>query len=109
MNSLKEKVKNGEIVIRQTHKSERNIIDSPANCKISVQTYISNNEPITKEEYDELKKEITTNDYKWGKILMIGKDTNAQYRTQNSLKIKKQRVNSTIKLTKRPQTGICHG
>ena len=86
--SLKERVKNGEIVIQQTDKSGRNVVDSPANYRISVQPHISDDEPITTEEHDELEKEINAHAYTWSKILQIEKDTNAQYRIQNSLKTK---------------------
>ena len=63
IDSLKERVKNGEIVIQQTDKSGRNAIDSPANYRIFVQPHISNDEPITKEEHDELEKEMNAPAY----------------------------------------------
>ena len=59
MESLKERVKNEEIVIQQTDKSGRNTVDSTANYKTSVQPHITNDTPITEEEYKELEKETS--------------------------------------------------
>ena len=85
---MKEKVKKAEIIIQQTDKSGRNTVDSPANYKISVQPHITNDDPISEEEYEELEKEINAHTHTWCKILQIGKKTNSHDRIKNSLKTK---------------------
>lgn len=86
LESLKEKVKNEEVVIQQTDKSGRNVVDSPTNYKIAVEPHITNDIQISFNEYEELEKEMNAHAYTWSKMLQIGKDTNSVDRIKNSLK-----------------------
>ena len=65
--------RNDEVVIQHTDKSGRNAIDSSANYKVSVQLHITNDTPITSEEYEELEMEINAHTYTWVRILQIEK------------------------------------
>ena len=104
--TLKERIKRGEIVVQQTDKSGRNAVDSPENYNIAVQPHTTNDIPITKEEHEELEKEINAHTLTWCKIVQIGKNTNQYDRIKNNLRTRNSEYATLSCLRKDHKTGF---
>ena len=82
LETLKERVKRGEIVVQQIEKSGRNAIDPPTNYNFLVQPNINDDTPITKDEHEELERKINAHTFTWCKIVpFIGYATTQKPRT----------------------------
>jgi len=83
--SLQKKIKNGEIAVFTTDKSDKLCGDSVQNYDEAMKQHVENDEIVTKDEYSKVENEMNGHAAMWGRILNVGAAYEQKTRVKKAL------------------------
>ena len=88
LKSIKQKVKNGDIVVFETDKSSRLSVDSPTNYRLACAPHIQNDEVVSIKEHDQIENQLSAHAVMWSRMLKAGSALNQEKRVTDNMRSK---------------------
>ena len=85
LQSLQQKVREGEVVVFETDKSSRFSVDTIDNYKDICNVHMKDDEIVSLNEYDRVEKRHSAHAIMWARMLRAGVDTGQEERVKNNM------------------------